>query len=128
MKTMLELLIRLHELRRCCERAQRSAQVSDGEKAAICAYRQLVRECLPKHVLAHYDKMTKSERALGKCPEIFAMAVLVSAYRGLTPAGRSKLVSHFSRSSPVFSPGTIATSNRGIAEARAVDRSRRRQK
>lgn len=95
MKTMLELLIRLHELRDCCERARRNPQLSKGEKAVPCVHKRLVRECLPAEVLAHYDRMKKTERVLRSCPEVFAMAVLVAAFRSLSPRGRKKLAAHF---------------------------------
>src|SRR5262245_54445310 len=95
MKTMLELLIRLHEMRCCCERARRNPQLTDSERAAPCVHKRLIRECLPAAVLSHYDRMKKTERALRLCPAVFAMAVLVSTYRSLTPAGRRGLVAYF---------------------------------
>jgi len=100
MKTMLELLIRLHELRDCCERARRNPQLTKGEKAVPCLHKQLVRECLPAAVLGHYDRMKKTERVLRACPEIFAMAVLVATYRSLSPRGRKKLATHFATTAP----------------------------
>lgn len=95
MKTMLEILIRLHEMRYCCERVRRNSQLTNREKAVACSHKQIVRECLPPEVLTHYDRMKKSERALRSCPEVFAMAVLVSAFRSLSPKGRKKLAAHF---------------------------------
>lgn len=95
MKTMLELLIRLHEMRCCCERARRNSQLTQGEKAVACRHKQIVRECLPAAVLIHYDRMKTTERVLRSSPEVFAMAVLVSTFRGLSPHGRKKLVAHF---------------------------------
>jgi hypothetical protein len=120
MKTMLELLIRLHEMRCCCQRVQRNAQLTRREKAAACLHKQIVRECLPPEVLAHYDRMKKSERALRSCPEVLAMAVLVATFRGLSPQGRKKLVAHFALPSrPRGLEGGGKTSHRrGIAPAR----------
>jgi hypothetical protein len=100
MKTMLELLIRLHEMRCCCERAKRNPQLTNGEKSLACFHKQLVRECLPVTVLNHYDRMKKTERILLTCPEVFAMAVLVAAYRGLSPLPRRRLVRHFKTPAP----------------------------
>ena len=97
---MLELLIRLHEMRGCCERAKRNPNLSLGEKAVACLHKQLVRECLPVTVLNHYDRMKRTERTLQTCPEIFAMAVLVSTYRSLSPLQRRRLVRHFKTSPP----------------------------
>jgi len=95
MKTLLELLIRLHEMRCCCERVKRNPQLTNGEKSVACSHKQLVRECLPVTVLNHYDRMKTTERTLLTCPEIFAMAVLVSTYRSLSPLQRRRLVRHF---------------------------------
>jgi len=97
---MLELLIRLHEMRCCCERVRRNPQLTRGEKALACHHKQLVRECLPVAVLAHYDQMKKSERTLLTCPEIFAMGVLVATYRSLSPLQRRRLVRHFKTPAP----------------------------
>lgn len=103
MKTMLELLIRLHEMRCCCERVRRNPQLTNGEKAVACSHKQIVRECLPAVVLAHYDRMKKTERGLLACPDVFAMAVLVSTYRSLSPRQRRKLVAHFATPAPTQS-------------------------
>jgi len=100
MKTMLELLIRLHEMRCCCERVRGNPQLTNGEKAMACFHKQLVRECLPVVVLAHYDRMKKTERALLSSPEVFAMAVLVSTYRSLPPRQQRKLILHFATPAP----------------------------
>jgi hypothetical protein len=97
---MLELLIRLHEMRCCCERVRCNPQLTNGEKAAACWHKQIVRECLPAIVLAHYDRMKQTERALLSCPEVFAMAVLVSTYRNLSPHEQGKLIAHFAAPSP----------------------------
>jgi hypothetical protein len=95
MKTMLELLIRLQEMRCCCQRVRLNPQLTKGEKAVACQHKQIVRECLPPEVLTHYDRMKTTERALRSCPELFAMAVLVATFRSLSPQGRRKLVAHF---------------------------------
>src|SRR5262252_778866 len=42
MKTMLELLIRLHEMRCCCERAKRNPQLTNGEKSVACGNRRRI--------------------------------------------------------------------------------------
>ncbi len=97
---MLELVIRLHEMRCCYARARVNPQLTRGEKAAVGEHKQLVRECLPADVLVHYDRMKKTERSLQTCPTVFAMAVLVATYRGLSPAGRRRLVAHFDAPSP----------------------------
>ena len=114
MKTMLELLIRLHEMRCCCERVKRNPQLTDRERATACSHKQIVRECLPPEVLAHYDRMKKTQRALLSCPEVFAMAVLVSTYRSLSPRQHRKLVVHFAtpvsiQTSAVQQNGTTKT-------------------
>ena len=88
---MLELLIRLHEMRCCCGRVRGNPQLTKGEKAVACRHKQIVRECLPPELLAHYDRMKKTERVLRSCSEVFAMAVLVSAFRSLSPQGRNQL-------------------------------------
>jgi hypothetical protein len=92
---MLELLIRLQEMRACCARAQRNPQRTRREKARAGTHKQIVRECLPPEVLAQYDRLKRQERALLACPEVFAIAVLVATYRGLPPRQRRKLVAHF---------------------------------
>ena len=100
MKTMLNLLTRLLELRRCCDRAGANPQLSDGEKAAARLHKRLVRECLPPPVIATYDRMKRTRRDLLECPEVFAMAVLVSTYRHASPAQRKALRAHFPDSPP----------------------------
>ena len=81
---------------RCgCKRVRRNPHLTHREKAVARSHKQIVRECLPPEVLAYYDRMKKSERALRSCPEVFAMAVLVSTFRSLSPEGRKKLVAHF---------------------------------
>ncbi len=95
MKTMLELLIRLQELRHCCERVKHNPQLTRGEKAAAGCFKSLVRDCVPAEVLIHYDRLKEAEPELLQCPEVFAMAVLVSTYRSLSPRKRQRLVNHF---------------------------------
>jgi len=116
MKTMLELLIRLHEMRCCCERVRGNPQLTNAEKSAARSHKQIVRECLPAVVLSHYDRMKKAKRTLLSCPEVFAMAVLVSTYRSLSPHLRRKLVSHFA--TPM-----LAESNR-VQRGKGANRSR----
>ena len=100
MKTMLELLIRLQELGHTVDRVTVNPQLTTGEKAAAHIFKTLVRECLPPTVLVYYDKLKKQEPELLRCPEVFAMAVLVSAYQSLTPRSRRKLVEHFRTDPP----------------------------
>lgn len=95
MKTMIELLIRLQQLRHASLRAARNNQLTPGEKNSIRFFKNLVRECLPAEVLFYYDRLKQSEPELLDCSEVFAMAVLVSTYRSLPPGGRKKLVNHF---------------------------------
>jgi hypothetical protein len=95
MKTMMELLIRLQQLRDCCERTAHNPQLTAGEKAAASCLKELVRESLPADVLLHYDRLEETEPELLQCPEVFAMAVLVSTYRSLSPRQRTRLVNHF---------------------------------
>lgn len=115
MKTMLELLIRLHEMRCCCQRVRLNPQLTRGEKAVACHHKQIVRECLPSEVLVHYDRMKTTERALRSCPEVFAMAVLVATFRSLSPKRRKKLVAHFAVPSKRAGParGDAAAHHRG---------------
>jgi hypothetical protein len=54
-----------------------------------------VRECLPADVMLHYDRLRKLEPELLECQEIFAMAVLTTTWRNLTPARRRKLEAYF---------------------------------
>jgi len=105
MKTMMELLIRLQQLRRCCERTARNNQLTDGEKNSARFFKMLVRDCLPKEVLVHYDRMKETETELLECPDVFAMAVLVSTYRGLSPRKRRRLIDHFATSPGAAAPG-----------------------
>lgn len=95
MKTMMELLIRLQQMRNCCERTAHNPQLTGREKAAASCLKELVRECLPADVLNHFDRLEETEPALLQCPEVFAMAVLVSTYRSLSPRKRTRLVNHF---------------------------------
>jgi hypothetical protein len=106
MKTMLELLIRLQEMRRSCRRVKRNPQLTSGEKTAAYSQKQIVRECLPPEVLVQYDQMKKTEHTLANCPEVFAMAVLVSTYQSMPPHRRKKLVAHFTTPPPAQSRST----------------------
>jgi hypothetical protein len=125
MKTMLDLLIRLQEMRCCCERTVENPQLTDGEKAVACYHKTLVRECLPAEVLAHYDRMKESDPELLECPEVFAMAVLVSTYRGSSPRKRGSLLKHFA--TPAAASGKKAhqngkprTSRNGVGRCKTV--------
>lgn len=100
MKTMLELLFRLQEMRSCCARVRRNAQLTPGEKDIARWHKRLVRECLPPEVLAEYDRMKRTERALLGYPEVFAMSVLVSTFRGLSPRKRRELIGYFAPPNP----------------------------
>ena len=95
MKMILDLLARLVELRHCCERAKENPQLTEGEKAAAFCMKSLVRDCLPIPVLQTYDRMKETEAELLECPEVFAMAVLVSTYRSSLPAKRKRSPAHF---------------------------------
>jgi hypothetical protein len=100
MKTMLELVIRLQELGHTADRVTSNPQLTRGEKAIAHIFKTLVRECLPPTVLVHYDSLEQQKPELSCCPEVFAMAVLVSAYESQTPRGRRKLAEHFLTHSP----------------------------
>lgn len=108
MKTMLELLVRLQQLRNCCERNDRNRQLTDGEKNTVRFFKSLVRGCLPTDVLFRYDRMTQLKSELHDCPEVFAMAVLVTTWRELSPAGRRKLEKHFDAPPHKQQPGLHA--------------------
>ncbi len=92
MRTTLELLIRLAELETATSKTNRSRP---GKKATGLLLHRLVRDSLPPEVLPYYDTLLDQEPELLACPQVFAMAVLVSAYKGLSPNGRQKLISHF---------------------------------
>lgn len=111
MKTMFELLLSLHEVRTSFDRVRLNPQVTDGEKSTVRAHKELVRECLPAVVLVHYDRMSRTERMLRSCPEVFAMAVLVTTYRSLDPQARRRLAAHFAVT-PVPAPETRAGARR----------------
>lgn len=100
MKTMLDLLTRLVEMRYCYERVKDNPQLTEGEKCAAWCLKNLVRDCLPGPVLVTYDRMKETEAELHECPEVFAMAVLVSTYRRASPAKRRKLLAHFAGHAP----------------------------
>jgi hypothetical protein len=99
MKTMMELLIRLQQLRRCCERTNSNQQLTAGEKNTMRLFKHLVRDCLPANVLLQYDHLKAAEPELLECEEVFAMAVLADTWRDLPPAGRIKLQAHFTKRS-----------------------------
>jgi hypothetical protein len=101
MKTMMTLLIRVQQLRDCCQRTKNNHQVTEGEKSSVRLFKQLVRDCLPREVLRHYDQLKQTEPELFQSPEIFAMAVLVDTYRSLSPAGRKRLLAHFATPLPL---------------------------
>ena len=100
MKTMMELLIRLQQVRLSSLRAAHNNQLTAAEKNSIRFFKSLVRDCLPAEVLIHYDRLKETGPKLLECPEVFAMAVLVSTYRSLSPAKRRKLLSHFADAPP----------------------------
>lgn len=116
MKTMLDLVVRLVEMRRCCEHVRNNSQLTEGEKSAAYCFTSLVRDCLPPLVLATYDRMEQTDSQLLEAPEVFAMAVLVSTYRNASPVDRSKLLSHFTPASPVRprGPWSIPLSDGGM--------------
>src|ERR1043166_5642503 len=127
MRTMMEPLIRLQEMRICCERVARNPQWTDEEKTAACCFKNLVRDGLPREVLVHYDRLKEAEPELLECPEVFAMAVLVSTYRSLSPRKRRRLVRHFATPQHAPSNGNrwAGTSPRH-AQKRLLRRGRRR--
>ncbi len=118
MKTMMELLIRVQELRDCCQRIENNQQVTEGEKHSARLFKQLVRGCLPREVLRQYDHLKQTEPELFQSPEIFAMAVLVDTYRRLSPASRKKLLAHFATPPP--RNGTFRSRRNGGLRRRAV--------
>ena len=95
MKTMMELLIRVQQLRDCCQRTANNPQLAQGEKESPRHFKLLVRGCLSREVLWTYDQLKEADPELLQSPHIFAMAVLVDTYRNSTPAGRQKLLAHF---------------------------------
>ena len=95
MKTMMEMLIQLQQLRRCSERNAKNQHLTEGEQHPLRVHKRLVRESLPADVVLHYDRLRKLEPELLECPEIFAMAVLTTTWRNLTPARRRILEAHF---------------------------------
>jgi len=116
MKTMIELLIRLQELRLCCQRVANNGQLTEQEKYSVYLFKNLVRDCLPAEVLIDYDRLKETEPELLECPEVFAMAVLAATYRRLPPRKRQKLVNHFAappavpaiRAASASKPGQMA--------------------
>ena len=92
---MISLLIRLQQLRACCERAAHNHQFTQGEKNSARSFKTRLRDRLPAEVLRQYDRLKQTEPALLRNPEVFAMAVLVATYRSLSPAKRKKVFAHF---------------------------------
>lgn len=92
---MLDLLIRLLEMRRCCDHVKVNSQLTEGEKSAAYCFTSLVRDCLPAAVLETYDGMETTSSQLLEAPEVFAMAVLVATYQNASPVDRWKLLAHF---------------------------------
>ena len=68
MRTMMELLTRLLQLRCCCERIGNNEHLTKGEENSTVLFKRLVRECLPAEVLAHYDRLKRTEPELLECP------------------------------------------------------------
>ena len=97
MKTMMELLVQLQQLRRCNERNAQNPHLTEGERHPLRVHKRLVRECLPDEVVSHYDRLRKLEPELLECPEVFDMAVLTTTWRNLTPPRRRKLETHFTK-------------------------------
>lgn len=113
---MRELVIRFREFHSCFERVPRNPQLTNGEKAAACSYRQIVRERLPAVLLNHYDRTKKSERALRSRPEEFRLGVLVSTYRRFSTRRQMELITHFAApaSTTVFQRhGIVKQSRKG---------------
>jgi hypothetical protein len=113
---MMELLLRLQQLRCCCERIGNNEQLTKGEKNSALLFKRLVRECLPAEVLTHYDRLKRTDPELLECPEIFAMAVLVSTYRQSSPDQRGILLAQF----PNPSPTAPATRRNGVLKSRSI--------
>lgn len=95
MKTMLDHLTRLVEMRQRCERVRDNSKLIDGEKAASHSLKNLLRKALPTPLLVTYDRMKETEAELVKYPEVFAMAVLVATYGRAPEAKRKKLSVRF---------------------------------
>ena len=54
----------------------------------------------PEVEISSYELMKEADPELLDCPEVFAMAVLVSTYRNLPPGPRRKFLAHFDSPSP----------------------------
>jgi hypothetical protein len=102
MKLIMDLLISLHQRCAVAEAASHHGQLSPGEKWRVLRQADLVREVIPKEVVAYYEQLRITEDDLRDYPELLAMAVLVSTYRSLSPAKRKKLLNHF-RTAPTTS-------------------------
>jgi hypothetical protein len=97
MKTMMDLLTSLRRMDAAAEAAARNCQLSPGEKEAARRHVDLVREVLPAHILANYDDLKTTASDLLESPELLSMAVLLTTYRGLSPAKRKTLLNHFKK-------------------------------
>jgi hypothetical protein len=97
MKTMMQMLIQLQQLRRCSDRTIQNHHLTEGEKHPLSFRKRRLRDCLPADVVLHYDRLRKLEPELLECPEIFAMAVLTTTWRNLTPDRQQKLEKHFTK-------------------------------
>ncbi len=92
MKTLLDLIIRLAELQNYEGQPRNFTQ---REQSALKCLASLVRESLPSEVLLQYQKTLVTEPELIRNPDVFGMAVLVAAYKGLSEPGRKRLASVF---------------------------------
>lgn len=99
MKTMMDLLISLRRMDAAAKAAGRNRQLSPGEKETVRRHVDLVREVIPSEVLAHYDNLKITAVDLLESPDLLAMAVLLTTYRGLSPAKRKHLLRHFAPAS-----------------------------
>ena len=95
MKTTLELLVRLAEVKKCAQRLSKHGQITNREKVAAECLQRLIRESLPGEVLPYFDTLFETEAQLVDCPEVFAMAVVVATYREVTPSRSKKLLTFF---------------------------------
>jgi hypothetical protein len=105
MKTMMDLLISLRRADALAEAAGRNRQLSPGEKLAARCQVDLVREVIPCEVLVHYDDLKTTANDLLESPGLFAMAVLLTTYRSLSPAKRKKLLRHFTGTAGIHTSG-----------------------
>ena len=117
MRTMMDLLVRLQEVENAARFALRSKQLTPREKRSAQGYVTLVREIIPGEVLALYEQMKQTDTDLLDSRELFAMAVLVATYRGLSPGKRRKLLFHFS-TQPCVQIGNNGRGNRRFSRIR----------